>query len=156
MYIPAGTTKEPSMVANSGFQSHLIDALTKEHKILLDGLDNARQFIARSKIDDFSHELKVFKGRFQSHVMAENVKLYLYLRLTLTDNKEKREYASSMRKAMKPIQDQVKNFYEKYGDNAVQVANIYSCETELNYLRKAIKERFEEEERKLYPLYKKV
>lgn len=155
MYIPAGTSNEPSIVTSSGFQSHLIDALTKEHKMLLDGLDNARQFIARSKFDDFTHELKVFKGRFQSHVMAENVKLYIYLRLTLAENLEKREYTSSMRKTMKPIQDQVNSFYKKYGDGAVESENIYSCETELNYLRKVIRERFEEEERKLYPLYKK-
>lgn len=155
MYKPAGTVIEQSIESGSGYQKHLIDSFTEEHKLLLDGLDNARQFIARSKLDDFARELKVFKGRFQSHVMAENVKLYLYLRLFLSDKTVQRQYANEMRKSMKPITEKVSGFFDKYGEGKLTSVAIYSCETELNQLRKIIRDRFEEEERRLYPLYKK-
>ena len=155
MYKPAGTTTEQSIESGSGYQTHLIDSFIEEHKVLLDGLDNARQFIARSKLDDFARELKVFKGRFQSHIMAENVKLYLYLRLFLSNNSVQRQYANEMRKSMKPISEKVSEFFEKYGEGKLTSVAIYACETELNQLRKLIRDRFEEEEKRLYPLYKK-
>lgn len=155
MYKPAGTTTEQSIESGSGYQKHLIDSFIEEHKILLDGLDNARQFIARSKLDDFARELKVFKGRFQTHVMAENVKLFLYLRLFLESNTVQHQYANEMRKSMKPISDKVSAFFEQYGEGKLTSVAIYACETELNQLRKLIRDRFEEEERRLYPLYKK-
>lgn len=155
MYKPAGTTTEQSIESGSGYQKHLIDSFIEEHKVLLDGLDNARQFIARSKLDDFTRELKVFKGRFQTHVMAENVKLFLYLRLFLADNTVQRQYANEMRKSMKPIIDKVSAFFEQYGEGKLTSVATYACETELNQLRKLIRDRFEEEERRLYPLYKK-
>jgi len=155
MYKPAGTTTEKSIEAGSGYQTHLVDSFTEEHKILIDGLDNARQFIARSKLEDFARELKVFKGRFQSHAMAENIKLYLYLRLFLSKDTVQKQYANEMRKSMKSISAKVTGFYEKYGEGKLTSVAIYSCETELNQLRKLIQERFEEEERQLYPLYRK-
>jgi len=155
MYKPAGITTDQGIESGSGYQKHLIDSFIEEHKILLDGLDNARQFIARSKLDDFARELKVFKGRFQTHVMAENVKLFLYLKLFLSSNTVQRQYADEMRKSMKPISNKVSTFFEKYGEGKLTSVAIYACETELNQLRKAIRDRFEEEERRLYPLYKR-
>lgn len=156
MYKPAGVSKtEQSIESGTGYQKHLVDSFIDEHKALLDGLDNARQFIARSKLEDFARELKIFKGRFQSHIMAENMKLYLYLRLFLANDTVQRQYANEMRKSMKPIAEKVTAFFEKYGEGKLTSVAIYACETELNQLRKIIRERFEEEERRLYPLYKK-
>lgn len=155
MFKQAGTTSTLEIESGAGYQAHLMDSFTEEHKVLLDGLDNARQFIARSKLEDFARELKVFKGRFQSHLMAENVKLYLYLRLTLKNNTVERQYAEQMRKSMKPINAKVSEFYEKYGAGKLTSVAQYACETELNNLRKDIRERFEEEEKRLHPLYKK-
>lgn len=155
MYKPAGTTIEHKIESGSGYQSHLIPTLIEEHKVLLDGLDNARHFIARSRFKDFAHELKVFRGRFKSHVMAENVKLYLYLRLFLASDTVQRQYANEMRTKMKPISEKVSVFFDQYGDDQLTDTNVYACETELSELRKLIRSRFQEEEQRLYPLYKK-
>lgn len=155
MFKQAGITDNSEIAQNAGYQMHLIDSFINEHKLLLDGLDNARQFLARSKIEDFNREIKVFKGRFQSHVMAENVKLYLYLKLTLNGNAVKQKYANNMRKSMKGVAQKVNDFHDKYGDGKLNSVAIYACETDLNNLRKAVRERFEEEELRLYPLYKK-
>lgn len=156
MYKPAGVSKvEQSIESGTGYQKHLVDSFIEEHKVLLDSLDNARQFIARSKLEDFARELKVFKGRFQSHIMAENMKLYLYLRLFLTNHTVQHQYANEMRKSMKPIAANVADFFDKYGEGKLTSVAVYACETELNQLRKTIRDRFEEEERRLYPLYRK-
>lgn len=154
MFKLAGTSiHEPNLGA--AYQAHLVDLLTDEHTLLLSGLDNCRQFLAYSRMSDFEREIKHFKGHFQSHVMAENLKLYLYLRMSLPQGSEKRKYAEEMRLKMKGISKQVTGFYEKYGNGRLSSETIYACESELNNLRKRLGQRFEEEELKLYPLYRK-
>lgn len=154
MFKQAGTAShEPNLGA--AYQAHLIDLLSDEHKLLLDELDNSRQFLAHFKIADFEHEIKLFKGRFQSHVMAENLKLYLYLRMSLPQGSEQRKLAENMRQEMKGISKRVKAFHDTYGNGQLTPALIYACETELTELRKQLRERFEQEERRLYPLYKR-
>lgn len=154
MFKQAGTSShEPNLGA--AYQAHLIDLLADEHRLLLTGLDNCRQFLARTQILDFEREIKHFKGHFQSHVMAQNLKLYLYLRISLPQGSEKRKYAEEMRLKMKEISKQVNNFHEKYGNGQLNPEAIYACESELNNLRKQLGHRFEEEELQLYPLYKK-
>jgi|GEM_PF-2285062 len=154
MFKLAGTSNhEPNLGA--AYQAHLIDLLTDEHTSLLSALDNSRQFLARSRIADFEHEIKLFKGHFQAHMMAENLKLYLYLRMSLTKGSEKRKYAEEMRLKMKEINKHINEFYATYTNGRLTPASTYACETELNELRKLLSRRFEEEELQLYPLYKK-
>ena len=154
MFKQAGTAShEPYLGA--AYQVHLIDLLSDEHKLLLNGLDNSRQFLAHFKIADFEREIKLFKGRFQSHIMAENLKLYLYLRMSLPQGSEQKKLAENMRLEIKEIGKRVKAFHDTYGSGQLSPALIYACETELTELRKLLSERFEQEERSLYPLYKR-
>jgi regulator of sigma D len=154
MFKQAGTSShEPNLGA--AYQAHLTDLLSDEHRLLLDGLDNCRQFLAQLRVNDFERELKLFKGRFHSHVMAENLKLYLYLKMSLPQGSTKKKYADDMRIKMKDIARQVNDFYAKFGNGQLTSALLVSCESELSELRKMLGQRFEEEERQLFPLYSK-
>ena len=156
MFRIAGTASVTPLDPELGYQPHLISSLAKDHEALLDLLAEAQELASKSRFSELSRTLRVFQGKFQSHIMAENMKLYLYLTISLSDKAAQKTLVSRLRREIKAVKSVFLNILDNYGDNRVNSTNVDACLVDIGKFHKILEQRFTEEESCLYPLYSPI
>lgn len=147
----AGTAKARRRI---GFDPALIGDLISDHselvtifgKVWSEGYE-AKQY---SKIASYLTE---FKGLFQSHLLKENVKFYVYLEQTLGEDPHSLGVVRDFRKDMNGIANAVVGFCKKYIETELNEINVEQFVEDYQGIGEALVRRVKLEEQDLYSLY---
>lgn len=99
------------------------------------------------------HHLEVFRAGIQSHLLIENVRLYIYLEHQLADDETSHRLIHDFRHEMDGIGKAVVGFLAKYKDLNVDSNLVASFGRDLEAVGKVLVDRIQREESTLYPLY---
>lgn len=99
------------------------------------------------------HLLREFHSNLQTHLLVENVRLYVYLQHQLASDTANAEIINDFRREMDGIGRTVIKFIRKYSEMVFDEDNAKIFEVELNDIGAALTERIKREEETLYMLY---
>lgn len=135
------------------FSPDLLTQLTQEHKQLTATFGEIRAVFERGDYKKTTQKLNEFRSLFQAHLLTENVRLYIYLERSFSNDETVYELIKNLRREMDGIARTALAFLEKYEtigiDKDIEASFAHDMETvgnELTY-------RIESEENTLYPLY---
>jgi hypothetical protein len=135
------------------YNSHLIPRLQADHRKLLLLFTSIRSACTIDDMVEVMTCLREFKSNIQTHLITEQVQLYVYLQHTLASDQLSYALIRNMRKEMDVIGKSVLDFLEKYGTPNREGTLEASFLPDLDQLGGVLTERIEREETTLYPLY---
>ncbi|MCW8881714.1 MAG: hemerythrin domain-containing protein [Sedimenticola sp.] len=135
------------------YDAELIGSLIDDHQSLLMHYMHVEKKAKEQRFREVGTELARFKNLFHQHIMLENVKLYVYLNRTISNESENCETVKAMRRDMRHIGKAVNQFIERY--NVWPWSDVMEKDflPELQQIGIALVERIKTEEEHLYPLY---
>jgi len=131
----------------------LISHLTTEHQQLLgiyQDIDKARE---KGSYNQVSSLLSEFGGMLRGHLLTENVKLYVYLKIALKNDVENASIMQQFRSEMMQIGKAVMEFLEKYEQCEWDELSRHQFNVDFTNIGKVLGKRIHTEEDTLYPLY---
>lgn len=135
------------------YDADLIDTLKDDHQLLLERYLRVEKCANEQQFGEVRVNLNQFKSLFHSHILLENVKLYVYLSRSLARDSEEALVVNDMRREMRHIGKAVNQFIERYDVwpwSQEMEANFHN---ELEQIGNALVARIKTEEERLYPLY---
>lgn len=147
-------TQKDAAQKNISYDSELVSKLKEDHQLLfklyatLKGVSDRGDYLA---IPALLAELKL---AFQTHVMLENVKFYVYLQQHLAGEEDVSSFLADVRKEMDGIARALMKFIVIYSAPGGLAPNrIELFKTELAAIGGVLAKRVELEESRLYTLY---
>lgn len=157
---PAATEKsqaKSSSAAAPGTAIHyhpeLIEQLKHDHRALLALFGSIQQDFAAEKLGDVVTHLDAFRVAIQSHLLTENVRLYIYLEHQLEEDPVKHELIHGFRHEMDGIGKAVMGFLARYRKLSVDRNLMATFGRDLEMVGNILVSRIQREEATLYPLY---
>ena len=135
------------------YDAGLVPKLTQDHRQLVETYKQVHAALARNDLKTVRDRLIQFRGALQDHLLAENVKLYVYLARQLAGDEDSSQLVNEMRREMMGIGRTVMDFLRKYTDSPISPENTGHFKTELDGIGAALVQRIQREETSLYPLY---
>lgn len=136
------------------YDPDLIEQLMQDHRSLLDLYGQTRQASEAGDYARVSQRLAAFRRGLHGHLLAENVRLYLFLdRHLAADDKSGSDLIRGFRREMDGIGKLVMGFLKKYEAIAVDPELAGTFAEDFAAIGNVLVERIEKEERVLYPLY---
>ncbi|MFC5303194.1 hemerythrin domain-containing protein [Azospira restricta] len=152
---PAAAVREESAAPGTSIRFHpeLIGKLTADHQLLLSLFGETSAAAARGDVAAAAARLEEFRVALQSHLLTENIRLYVYLEHALADDAASHALIHDFRHEMDGIGRVVVGFLGKYRDLAAHPERAAAFAEELAGIGKVLVERVRREEETLYPLY---
>lgn len=158
---PAG---EKSVAAPAGGQAvapgtairynpELIDGLKRDHQMLLSQFGVIVKASEAGDYEAVANGLETFRVAIQSHLLMENVRLYIYLEHQLANDAASHELIHNFRHEMDGIGKALVSFLAKYKDIRVDHNLLASFGRDVEAVGKVLVDRIQREESTLYPLY---
>lgn len=135
------------------YHPDLIGRLTADHQVLLKLFSEAGVAAVRGDVIAAAARLEEFRVALQSHLLTENIRLYVYLQHSLADDAASHALIHEFRHEMDGIGRAVVAFLGKYRDLAAHPERAGEFSAELAAVGKVLVERIRREENTLYPLY---
>ena len=135
------------------FDDQLIPKLLDDHKVLLHLFSEISSAYERRNFKVLSNKLEVFSDGLRSHLLLENIKLYVYLKHVLKSDEESTVIMNTFRQEMKEIGKAVNGFVNKYGNKEWDEDMKASFHDDITKIGAVFTRRIETEEESLYPLY---
>ena len=135
------------------YDPDLIEELKQDHAALLALYKEIETQAHRNDFQAVHQTLASFKTMFHSHILQENVKLYVYLRHALETEADSQAIVSGMRREMGQIGKVVNQFIGKYSTWPWSDDLQKGFSAELAQIGAALVDRIELEEETLYTLY---
>lgn len=150
---PVTATAPNSQNHQIQFQPDLIDHLVADHRRLLEIYGEIKTAFDAANYKQVSQGLDELRRGLQSHLLTENVRMYIYLDRHLSNNEFNSDLIRGFRREMDAIGKVAMTFLKKYEaigvDNELAKAFAKDFET----IGSVLVKRIEKEERDLYPLY---
>ena len=131
----------------------LIGELKGDHAELLNLYGQIEAMATGGELPKLYHALKVFKSKFDLHVLTENVKFYCYIEQRLARRPDALRVVKEFRREMNHIGRGVVTFVKKWRESGVNADNNAAFLAELRQVGALLVQRVEREERDLYTLY---
>jgi hemerythrin-like domain-containing protein len=135
------------------YSPELIDTLKGDHQRLLSLYGEINDAFSRMEYATVSDKLERFKSGLQSHLLSENVRLYIYLDRCLAGDATNSELIRNFRREMDEIAKVAMKFLNKYSAIGVDEDLAAHFAEDFATIGKVLGERIEKEETVLYPLY---
>lgn len=136
------------------YDSGLIQSLEKDHEMLVEIFGKIwSQGYEKSDFDAVCFHLSDFKALFQSHLLRENVKFYVYLEQALRKDSHSLSIVKEFRKDMNDIANAVIGFCKKYDKPEYTEVAHEAFKADYQAIGQALVRRVQLEERDLYSLY---
>lgn len=135
------------------YDPELIDRLKNQHQELIALYTKIKEADESLDYDVVRSTLTEFKNLFHSHILLENVKLYIYLKHVFAADEDSSAIAMEMRKEMGSIGKVVNQFIQKYTAPVWTDVMKISFADELEIIGAALVDRINMEEESLYTLY---
>ena len=147
-------------IARSGFDNNqikydpnLITELESDHQNLATKFSEIYDAFDKKDYVKTNRLIGSFKGAFQAHLLAENIKFYVYLEQSLHDDEENLRIVKEFRLDMNKIARAATNFCKKY-QGQFTARHAEQFEEDYNAVGKVLTQRITLEENSLYVLYK--
>jgi len=154
---PSTILAKPAKDAAPGTRIHyhpeLVQQLTDEHQALLQTFGAIRTATVQGNLAGATECLERFRVQLQSHLLTENVRLYIYLEHQLAQDASSYALIHEFRQEMDAIGKVLATFLHKYQRLAQQPELSAPFLKELTGMGKVLVERIQREEATLYPLY---
>jgi Hemerythrin HHE cation binding domain len=147
---------EPAQVRDEhriAYSPDLIAHLKHDHAGLLRLYGQLEALATAGTFDGIPAALRLFKTKFELHVLTENVKFYCYLEENLARRPAALRTIREFRRDMNAIARAVVNFARKHQQGGVSNANLGSFLVELREVGALLGRRVQREEQELYTLY---
>lgn len=147
---------EPSQVHDEhriGYSPELIAHLKHDHAGLLKLYGQLEALATTGRFAEVPATLKLFKSKFELHILTENVKFYCYVEESLARRPVARRTMREFRREMNAIAHNVVNFVRKHQQGGVSNTNRASFLAELREVGAQLGQRVQREEQELYTLY---
>ncbi len=135
------------------YHPDLVAELKREHQTLLGLFAPIQAAFKAGELQTVVQHLESFRVGIQSHLLKENVRLYIYLEHQLADDATSHELIHGFRHEMDGIGKAVMGFLAKYRDLGVDRNLVDSFGRDLDGVGKVLVDRIQREEATLYPLY---
>lgn len=151
-------TRSPQAGAKSnrtiGYDPTLVNSLKKDHHALVDIFQRIwSEGYERQDYHRLAELLTQFKSSFQAHLIKENVRFYVYLEQTLTDDVHTLQIVKDFRADMNEIANAVVQFCKRYTHEAYTAEMIRDFKRDYQKIGEALTRRVSLEEQELYTLY---
>lgn len=153
---PAKKTEDINLESASPKVLHhprLIGQLENDHERLIELYGMLKSAVAASRMSDLNGLLTQFSSVLRGHIMAENMKLYIFLSYHLADRPEQVARVKKMRRAKKALANQVTSMRQQFADQHMDETLLSSFASQLADIGLNLGERVKEEDAFLYPLY---
>ncbi len=132
----------------------LIDTLKKDHSKLVSLYGQMwKEGFEKKDYKRLSSIIAEFKAGFQSHLLKENVKFYVYLEQSLSDDLHTLQVVKDFRSDMNDIANAVIQFCKKYQHQAYTLEMEQEFERDYVKIGEVLTRRVSMEENELYLLY---
>ncbi len=132
----------------------LIDTLKKDHSKLVNIYGSMwKEGFEKRDYKKLSSLIAEFKAGFQSHLLKENVKFYVYLEQSLADDLHTLQVVKDFRTDMNEIANAVIQFCKKYAHQAFTTEMEQEFERDYIKVGEVLTRRVSMEENELYLLY---
>ena len=134
----------------------LITSLKSDHHDLVDIFQ--RVWSEGYEVHNFrklSNLMTQFKSGFQTHLIKENVRFYVYLEQTLVDDVHTLQVVKDFRTDMNEIATAVVQFCKRYSHEAFTSEMVRDFKKDYQMIGEALTRRIGLEEKELYTLYKR-
>lgn len=135
------------------YSPDLIGTLQQDHKNLLALYGDIANAFKEQKYKDVSSMLNELKSGLNAHLLKENVRLYIYLDRSLSNDTISSELIRGFRKEMDDIAKVALKFLQKYETIGVDEDLASHFASDFETIGKVLVERIKKEEETLYPLY---
>ncbi len=148
--------EQPTVLVPDGTISYkpaLVADLLSDHQDLLRMF---QELVASHKKGDFDAcvaKLKAFADILRSHLLKENLHLYVYLKHSLQHDPESSELMKSMRTEMGTIGRTLNRFVTRYTTTPWDAQTRAALGSELESIADVLVRRIAQEEKLLYPMY---
>ena len=136
------------------FDPHLIDNLKEDHSKLVDLYGRIwKEGYEKRDYRKLSSLLAEFKSGFQSHLLKENVKFYVYLEQSLQEDVHTLQVVKDFRVDMNDIANAVIQFCKRYQHDIYTLEMEQDFEKDYITIGEVLTRRVGLEENELYTLY---
>ncbi len=139
--------------ASIAYKPALVDEFRAEHRELLHLFKVLVAAHQRGDQDAAVCNLKRFTYALRSHLLKENLHLYVYLKHALTEDPESSALMASMRVEMGKIGRVLNDFVTRYTSAPWDLEMRQDLGAELNKIAEVLEVRIQQEEDVLYPMY---
>jgi hemerythrin-like domain-containing protein len=135
------------------YAPELVDSLKGDHQQLLSLYGEIQDAFGRQEYQAVSEQLEIFKSNLQSHLLTENVRLYIYLDRCLAHDASNSDLIRGFRREMDEIAKVAMKFLNKYSAIGVDEDLAAHFAGDFATIGRVLGERIQKEETVLYPLY---
>ena len=135
------------------FDEQLIPNLLADHQEFLRLFGEISKAYERGNFSALSKNLDAFSSGLRSHLLLENIKLYVYLQHVLENDEESTAIMDGFRREMKEIGKAVNEFLIKYNKEEWDEDMKTCFHNDLTKIGVVLTKRIQTEEASLYPLY---
>ncbi|WP_127477826.1 hemerythrin domain-containing protein [Sulfurivermis fontis] len=152
---PAAATPQYNTAPGTEIRYHpeLIDQLKSDHQALLGLYGEIKAAFDEGDYAAVSQKLDAFRSGLQSHLLTENVRLYIYLDRCLANDETNSELIRGFRREMDGIAKVAMNFLKKYEAIGVDKELAGAFAKDFATIGQVLGQRIQKEEQVLYPLY---
>lgn len=151
---PAPATPEKAAPGTAiRYHPGLVAELKHDHQVLLTLFASIQAAFKEGRLQAVVEHLEAFRTSIQSHLLKENVRLYIYLEHQLAGDATSHQLIHDFRHEMDGIGKAVVGFLAKYKDLSVDGNLVASFGRDLEAVGKVLVDRIQREEATLYPLY---
>lgn len=140
--------------AGIAYYPNLIGELVGDHQQLQRHYDIVRESFARQDLARVGRELHEFGALLRSHLLKENMRLYIYLQQRVAGDDVNTKLVRSFRQEMDGVARQALDFLERYEHIATMpAAALTDFLAQFEHIGGVVHGRMQREEQGLYPLY---
>ncbi len=135
------------------YDKKLIDHLESDHQSMLGLYGEMAEALEQNNHKQLTLLFTKFSSELRSHLLTENLKLYVYLTHAMANDTESLSIVIELRSEMQQIGRAVNNFLVRYGELPWSEEQIQSFPGEFKQIGEVLVDRIKREEHTLYPLY---
>lgn len=150
---PSEVTKKVAPGTQLQYDPGLIKMLKQDHEELLEIWLAIGKAMDKQDVKTMASLLTEFKAKLNKHLLTENVKLYVYLTRSLTNDQQHSEVVKDFRSEMNHIGRTVTTFLRTYTQSPIEIGMLDTFKDEFEAIGGALVNRITREEDVLYALY---
>lgn len=135
------------------YDPNLVSKLKEDHQSLFQIYGNLTAATERGDYAAIAPLLRELKLAFQTHIMLENVKFYVYLQQSVAHDAQLSSFLAELRQEMNGIARALAKFVNTYSTGSLTVEMVQPFKAELAGIGVVLTKRVELEESRLYTLY---
>lgn len=150
---PQPTAYRSAPGTHISYSPELIGSLKSDHQALLTLYGEIQSDLDARRYPKIVEKLAEFRTALTSHLLTENVRLYVYLDRQFSRDETNSELIRSFRKEMDNIGRIAMNFLRKYEELGVDAELAKHFARDFATIGEVLTNRIKREEETLYPLY---